>query len=340
MFVSSIATRVLVHAPAKLNLFLEVLARRADGFHDIETLMAAISLCDTVELTPDPTGKLTLDCRWAYGLAAQLRAANGTPAAPSSCSSGAAGALGDLPGGDRNIVIRALSRLRERSGVALGAVVRLIKRIPSAAGLGGASSDAAAALIAANLAWKLDWPADKLAEVAAELGSDVPFFLAGGWRVCRGRGETTEATRGTVMHIVVVRPPVGLSTPEVYRRCQPAAMPVPIERVTTAVVRGDLRRAAEGMHNRLEEPAESLTPWITRVRDELGRAGLNGAQMSGSGSSCFGIAASARHGRRIAARLRSRPIGAVWSAWTLAAGRRPGGAAAERNGRGDKLPAS
>src|SRR5687768_2361331 len=109
MFVSSTATRVLVHAPAKLNLFLEVLARREDGFHDIETLMAAISLCDTVELTPDSTGKLSLDCRWASGLAAQARAATGTPAAPAALLGEVAGALGDLPSGERNIVFRAVA---------------------------------------------------------------------------------------------------------------------------------------------------------------------------------------------------------------------------------------
>ena len=207
-----------LQTPAKLNLFLEVLARRPDGYHEIETLMTAVTIYDSLFFAANQDGRIELSCEWATGLAARAtrwRAA-GEPAV-----------FDDLPQGDANLVVRALERLRARTGVRQGATVRLVKRIPAAAGLGGASSDAAAALVAANDHWRLGWSLTQLAEFAAELGSDIPFFLGGGAAVCRGRGERREAVAGLPrLDVVVVRPPEGLSTPEVYRRGQPAAEPV------------------------------------------------------------------------------------------------------------------
>src|SRR5262245_56559689 len=177
MFVCATATRVLGHAPAKLNLFLEVLARRPDGFHEIETLMGAVSIFDTLEFAPRSEGELRLSCRWVGGIRAR--------SARRTSSGDAAGAtprdaVGDLPPGEQNLVYRTVARLRERCAIRGGAEIRLHKRIPSAAGLGGASSDAAAALVAANVAWKLGWSPAQLAELAADLGSDIPYFLGSG----------------------------------------------------------------------------------------------------------------------------------------------------------------
>ncbi len=124
-----------VWAPAKLNLFLEVLARRDDGFHEIETLMCPINLYDTLYFCPDPSGRVSLTCRWAVA---------GEQGAPEQET---------LPEGTANTVVRACELLRRRAGVSLGARLNLVKRIPTAAGLAGGSSDAAAALLAANQGW-------------------------------------------------------------------------------------------------------------------------------------------------------------------------------------------
>jgi 4-diphosphocytidyl-2-C-methyl-D-erythritol kinase len=180
--------------------------------------------------------------------------------------------------------------------------------------LGGASSDAAATLVAANIAWRLGWSIQRLMELAGELGSDIPFFLSRGAAVCRGRGEQIESTRPPRIHVVVVRPPVGLSTPQVYKACRPADSPASVEIVMQSLLQGDTKRAGRQLHNRLQPAAETLTPWIGRLREEFGKQDVVGHQMSGSGSSYFGLCRSARHARRIAARLRARDVGTVLAA--------------------------
>ncbi len=312
MYVRQFGERVRIDAPAKVNLSLEVLSKRSDGFHEIETLIAAIGVLDTLEFTTRADGEIELACRWARGLAADKSLD-----------------LGDLPSGSENIVVRAVSLLRARAGVRTGARIELIKRTPSAAGLGGASSDAAAALVAANLAWRLGWSRERLAEVAAQIGSDVPFFLgpsfaAQGAAICRGRGEQIEPVAACRLHLVVARPPVGLSTPAVYRACQPAASPRSCEALQAALARGKVAAAARMLNNRLEEAAEKITPWIELLRGEFSRQAVLGHQMSGSGSSYFGVGWHARHSRRIASRLRARRIG-----WVRATMSMPGTSAAK-----------
>lgn len=207
MYVHRRRTRIEIWTPAKLNLYLEVLERRADGYHDIETLMVPVSLYDTLRLTPREDDQLHLAARWDLGC---YHASGENPNINT---------WGDLPTGDDNLVLRALVLLRRRAEEAgersvsdrWGADVELVKRIPSAAGLGGGSSDAAAALRAACELWQLNWSEQQLAEVAAELGSDIPFFLQRDAAFCTGRGERVQtwAWPGR-MHVVVVRPTSGL----------------------------------------------------------------------------------------------------------------------------------
>jgi 4-diphosphocytidyl-2-C-methyl-D-erythritol kinase len=181
----------------------------------------------------------------------------------------------------------------------------LVKRIPAAAGLGGGSSDAAAALLAANVLWKLDWPVERLTSVAAELGSDVPFFLERHAAICRGRGEHVSALRGlSAWHAVLVKPPVEHSTARVYAACRPAAQPRSMGECETAFLRGDGRAVKAGCFNRLESAAEVNSPWIGKLRHRFSELDGVCAQMSGSGSSYFGIFRSARQARRAAAQLR------------------------------------
>jgi 4-diphosphocytidyl-2-C-methyl-D-erythritol kinase len=301
MNVIRLATGVIVRAPAKLNLFFEVLAKRSDGFHEVETLMAAISLYDTLVATPAADGRLSVACRWATpGDGASLEATHGT-----------------LPDEKSNLAYRAVDLLRTRANCTQGLHIELWKRIPSAAGLGGGSSDAAAALLAANAVWNLGLSRAALAEVAAEVGSDVPFFLVAGAAICRGRGERVEpvATKGR-LDFVVVRPPEGLSTAEAYKRCRVVDEPKRVEPLLSALDRGDRRRLCQAMHNRLEEAAETVSPWVGRLRRELASADCVAAQLSGSGSAYFGICHHARHARRVAQRLSARGLGQVFAVST------------------------
>jgi len=299
MYLHNFGHSVEVHAPAKLNLFLEVLARRADGYHDLETLMTAVDIFDTLHFTPLRAGEpLELNGRWAHGNQAS----------------------GDLPVGSENIVVRALARLQEVAGVEQGARVDLCKRIPSSAGLGGASSDAAAALLAANRAWGLNWTRSELAEVAAEIGSDVPFFLFGGTAICRGRGEqVTPLPAVPRMHFVVVRPPEGISTAEAFGNCQPALNPLRVEEIAEALCDSSSRSWVQLMENRLQQVASGMTPWIDRLAQWFQRFGFLGHQMSGSGSSYFGVCRHARHARRLAAVLRGLKLGHVFCTRSLSA---------------------
>ena len=150
---------VVVQAPAKLNLFFEVIAKRSDGYHKIETLMYPVTLFDTLRFSPKSSGNIEFQCEMSPGLGS----INGTES-------------GEIPIDNNNLAVRAVELLREHAGIRAGAKLVLTKRIPTAAGLGGGSSDAAAALSAANLAWELNWPQNKLASLGAKLGSDIPVF--------------------------------------------------------------------------------------------------------------------------------------------------------------------
>jgi 4-diphosphocytidyl-2-C-methyl-D-erythritol kinase len=303
---------IVVETPAKLNLFLELLAKRPDGFHEIETLMTAINIYDRLYVTSLSEGQTQLTCRWASGMEALAASQKGIDAA---------GNLDALPTGSDNIVWKAVERLRQHAGVASGIAIHLVKRIPSAAGLGGASSDAAAALVAANRLWRLGWTLEQLAEVAADIGSDVPFFLArrssgSGMAICRGRGERIEPLAGMPrMHFVLTRPPAGLSTPKVYQHCTVPSKPRSVEPLVATLRRGD-RSAGQLLVNRLQPAAEELSPWITRLSTLFARLDCIGHQMSGSGSSYFGLCLSARQARRLASRVRAAGLGVTFQAMT------------------------
>jgi 4-diphosphocytidyl-2-C-methyl-D-erythritol kinase len=295
-----------VWAPAKLNLFLEVLAKRPDGFHEIVTLMCPIRLYDTLRFRPNDSGKTTFTCRSENR---RLDAAPSTNAAEVPKPSAE-----DLPLDQRNSVVRALELLKSHTGNALGAEVRLIKRIPIAAGLAGGSTDAAAALVAGNQGWKLGLNSDELRRLAAEIGSDIPFFLGSGAAVCTGRGERIEPLSGLgQLHFVLVYPPQGLSTAEVYRACRPAERPAELGLLVDSLRRGDLAAGGKQLQNRLEPAARALSPWVTRLREIFSDLDVLGHQMSGSGTSYFGLCRHAGHAARLANHLRSRRLGQVYA---------------------------
>jgi 4-diphosphocytidyl-2-C-methyl-D-erythritol kinase len=300
------STRV-VRAPAKLNIYLDVLGRRADGFHELETLMVPVRWWDSIALTPTPAASDTT----AGQLSLTVR----------SCFLARHSHSHELPPvGSENLVRRALEVLRERSGCVMGAHVELIKRIPLAAGLGGGSSDAAAVLRLANRLWGINWRRERLMEIGAEIGSDVPFFIGGGAAICRGRGERVQRLRGIApLDFVVVKPPVKLGTAEVYRTLDSIKEPPtpPSEgrlvELVSVLQSGRYRNLGRFMLNRLEVAAAALSPWILQVRSVFERLGCIGHQLSGSGSSYFGVCSHAQQARRLSALLRTRQLGLVYA---------------------------
>ena len=313
---------VMVWAPAKLNLFLKILGQRPDGYHEVVTLIVAVDRYDTLTLTPHDAGELTLDGRWATAYA---RGAGGE------------GSLGfdALPPVEQNLVYKALRLLQTRSGCERGAHVDLVKRIPPASGLGGGSSDAAAALMAGNVAWRLGYSREELMQLATELGSDVPFFLHQ-WRgegatlaVCRGRGERVEPARAPAgLHFVVVRPSEGLSTIEVYRRYKVSqanahsridnsTSGANVEELLTALAAGQLRAAAANFVNDLQPPASEISPTISVLSREFAKLQPIVHQMSGSGSAYFGWFRHEAQARRAAGQLGHRGYPHVWHVQTI-----------------------
>lgn len=309
MYLIRQGSRVCINTPAKLNLFLELHRRREDGFHDLETLMVPIDLFDSLAMESinqpaDSESAVRVECRWADGLTANQCAA--------------------LPSEHDNIVTRVLHRLRDAAGVPAGASVRLTKRIPAQAGMGGGSSDAAAALVAANEVWQLHWSLEQLAEIGAEVGSDVPFFLFDTNKArsplvrCTGRGEIMASSPMTGrFHCVVVKPDFGLSTPDVFGQVFVPDEPKSSEPLRVSLANNDLRTLAQGMFNRLQQAAAKLTPWIDEIANQMSRLSVWAHQLSGSGTSYFAICRNQRQAWQVAARLRATRLGRVIVATTL-----------------------
>lgn len=319
-------------SPAKVNLGLEVLSRRADGFHEIESLMAAVGVYDTVWMRALPEPQLLVRCQWADGWAARERRR------ATSHSSFPALRSESLPQGEANLAWRAVDALRRRVGGESGTTgleLRIEKRIPAAAGLGGASGNAATALTLANRVWGLGWPRERLAEIAAEVGSDVPFFLTGGAAVVQGRGERIEpVSAGGALSLVLAKPAEGLSTADVYRSCRPwasqgGALRAPPWSAGPAVAAwrgGSLAELARTMFNRLEAPARELCSAVSRTLGLLRQAGC-AAMMSGSGTCCLGLCRSQAEARRVARWLAGTGLAWVVPTVTLPARELAGGLA-------------
>lgn len=273
---------IVAWAPAKVNLTLEVLGKRPDGYHAVETLMLAVDLFDTLEVRRTDSPGIELVCH------------------PPG-----------LPTDGRNLVVKAGEALRAAFAPSAGAAVRLTKRIPHEAGLGGGSSDAATALLALDRVWRLNRSADELAAVAGTVGSDVAFFLTppAGW--CTGRGEvvTPEPPPGGLVHLVIVKPAVGLSTADVYRRVVVPDHPVDASEARAALRAGDVEALAGRLVNRLQGPAFAAEPAVEAVYRTLVGCVPLAAQLSGSGSAVFALCRDRAHSLAVATAYRAADPG-------------------------------
>ena len=279
--------RLIVRTPAKLNLFLEVLSRRYDGYHEIETVMQTVSIFD----------ELTFERREA-GIEFLTRSA-------------------DVPPDGTNLVVQAAEALREHTGKRLGAKITLVKEIPVGAGLGGGSSDAAAALVGLNRLWELDLPTGTLHEIAQRLGSDVPFFLYGGTALCRGRGELVTPLSGArTREYVVVVPALKVSTREVYEKLPPdLTKDSGRNRLHLAgITNGGRAEFARACFNRLESVTVSVHEPLKPLRQQMCESGLEAVTMTGSGSAFFGIAASGKEAGASVEKLTRMGVGRVFAA--------------------------
>jgi 4-diphosphocytidyl-2-C-methyl-D-erythritol kinase len=264
-----------VEARAKINLFLAVRSRRADGYHELETVFHSIDLAD--ELVIDESSTLEVACEPALDV----------------CD-------------EDNLVTRAVRELAEDAGIPAAARLHITKRIPEAAGLGGGSADAAGALVGVNRLWGLGWPGARLATVGAAIGADVPFQILGGAALGRGRGEILEPIAPWPgLQVVLALPKQRLSTADVYARCTPGAGGAPVQGVAAAVSARSLKALSELMRNDLTAPAVSLAPEIQVALDAAAEVGVP-ALMSGSGPTVFALTDDPGQAEAVAAAFTSR----------------------------------
>ena len=267
-----------------MNLALEILDRRSDGYHEIATVLQTVDLADRLIL--EDSDVLEVQC-----------------VAPG------------VPTNENNLALRAARALGQAAVVRRGIRITLDKRIPVAAGLGGGSSDAAAVLVALNRLWGLRWSAARLADVAETLGMDVPFFLRGGVALGTGRGERVRPLAAAPLALVLATPAVGVSTAEAYGRVTRAMYSDGTRcRAMIAALRSRRpARVAATLYNGLEDAVIPAHPEVGRVRAALLAAGALGAVMSGSGPTVFGVARSFEHARQI----RSRVTRGSWRCWAV-----------------------
>lgn len=250
---------------AKVNLFLEVLGKRPDGYHEIETVIQEVSLHDTLTFTRIPEG-IIVEC-----------------------------ADPQIPRDQSNLAWKATALMQREFPGHGGVRIAIIKRIPAGGGMGGGSSNAATTLKALNALWGLGLEHGRLEALAAQIGSDVAFFIRGKAAICRGRGEIVQPIRLTKRYwYLLAFPGFPVSTKDVYTNLQ-TSLTTPFKRAKLHIGAKFGLGAGEGMailFNRLEQPAFRLRPVLRRLKNALGRACSGGALLSGSGSSLFGICMS------------------------------------------------
>jgi 4-diphosphocytidyl-2-C-methyl-D-erythritol kinase len=265
---------------AKINLDLRVLGTRPDGFHDLKTIFQSLALFDNVTVTTR-RGPLTVTCDEP-----------------------------DIPTDRRNLVWKAASLLHRvstgKSAAPRDLAIDLRKRVPSEAGLGGGSSDAAMTLLALNALWKLDLDLATLSRIGARLGADVPYFLVGGTALGLGRGDDIyPLTDMPPVHVVILRPGFGVATADAYQWFDEEARR-PSKEPAPRVVPPGWPAWSAMLRNDLEAPVVRHHPAIGRIRQSLLDAGARFAAMSGSGSAVFGLFERGEAARRTANDL-SRP---------------------------------
>ena len=298
LFSYSNTRSIIIQTPAKINLYLSIDQKRSDGFHDITSLMLSVGIYDTLVFMEEPSSEVKLHVVEANSLLPQQTKNQ-------AC----------IPSGEDNLVVRAIRLLQTKTNTHQGIRIQLTKRIPSEAGLGGGSSDAAATLFAANKLWQLGLSRNELQELAAELGSDVPFFLTeSNSAICRGRGEIIEPVSVPhCLHFVVVRPRSGLSTADVYRQCRVGSHSADqVEQLVQNLSSGQFQSVSNLILNDLQAPAEKLNSEIGTLKEFFSKQSVLGHMMSGSGTAYFGICRNRAQARQIAARLRATIKGHIF----------------------------
>lgn len=252
---------ITIKAPAKINLYLDVLGKRPDGYHDLKMIMQTISLYDEVHISIMEKG-IQVDCDFSY-----------------------------VPSGEKNIAYKAAKLMLEKFNIKQGVGIKIIKKIPVAAGLAGGSTDAAAVMKGINELFNLDIDIETLAALGREVGADVPFCVIGGTAVAEGVGEKLTMIK-PFQHVpvVLVKPDFGVSTAYVFKKYNHLkAKKTDIEELIKVLTEKDVANVGKYLYNALEMVTVEEYPVIKEIKSILTNYGAEGSMMSGSGPSVFGL---------------------------------------------------
>ena len=266
-----------VKAPAKINLTLDVLYKRPDGYHEVEMVMTTVDLADRVGLKNRNDGQILIHSSSNF-----------------------------VPDDQRNLAYQAAKLLQDTYNIQKGVSITIDKQIPVAAGLAGGSSDAAATLKGLNTLWNLNLSIDKLAELGAKIGSDVSFCVYGGTAIARGRGEKIEhiATPPSCW-VILAKPTIGVSTAAVYGGLNVDEVDHPNTMQMRQAIEGkDYSLLCDTVGNVLENVTLKLHPEVAVIKEQMSRFGADAVLMSGSGPTVFGLVQNKARVSRIVNGLR------------------------------------
>ena len=283
---------ITLSAYAKVNLTLDILGKRDDGYHEVDMILQSIGLCDMVEIS-----------KRTEGISVQTDGA-------------------DLPDDNTNLAYKAAEVFFAEQNIDGGANIRVTKRIPMAAGLAGGSADAAAVLRGLNEIFATDLSNDELCRMGAIIGSDVPFCILGGTYRGMGRGEILQRLPNKLtLPVVIAKPPVSVSTAWAYTEYDrhPAEKHPDNENITKAIKTGDTKKIAALLCNVLESVTIRAYPVIEEYKRMMTDLGASAALMSGSGPTVFGIVESVEQAKKIAGVMRTDTDAAVFVTETISA---------------------
>lgn len=277
--------KIKVAAPAKINLFLEILGKRQDGYHEIETVMQEVSLFDYLYIEN-------------YDKGVEFTCSNPK-----------------LATGEENLVVKAVRLMQKETGTSKGVKIHLEKKIPIGAGLGGGSSDAVATLFGLNRLWQIGYDEKQLMSLAGKLGSDTPFFVIGNTAICKGRGEiVTPCPLNVKYNYVIIYPRFEVSTAMVYKNFK-ISLTKNLKDVRFFMQKlesGNPQELGSGLHNRLEDSVFRLYPDLEKIKKTLTKFDFCGTLLSGSGSALYGLCKEGIDSKEIEKKIKMLNIGDVF----------------------------
>ncbi len=292
--------RLTIKAPAKINLFLDVLGKRTDGYHEIKSLVMPVSLFDRITLEATPALVETVAARsilfsgipWPFSMGARTN----------------------------NLTTRAAMLLKKTTGYRGGVRIRLEKHIPIGGGMGGGSSDAAAVLTGLNKLWDTGLAKNELMALGAQLGCDIPALVHGGTIEITGRGELIRTVRRAVSParwLLLVNPGICISTCDIYSRYKPGltskSTRAKFHSILRGLEKGSLDCISAGLFNALQNTVYRKYPLLNIIHNELEKATPKGVLLSGSGATVFALVENRSQGRRLQTRIQSALDCPLWT---------------------------